>query len=109
MTNVIIRPRNLWLMLFLLVITLGFYAIYWLYKTKNELNRLGGTIPTFILFFIPIVNLYFFYSYAKNFVNIVLTRYEFSDIIPYFFFLTLLPGIAMFVFQYKLNKMATKV
>ena len=106
MTNVMIKKRNLWIMLLLLIITLGFYAIYWFYKTKQEINLLGGAIPTFILFFIPIINLYFFYCYAKSFVNIVLKRYEFSDIIPYFFFITLLPGIAIFVLQYKLNKIA---
>jgi len=28
------------------IITLGIYFIYWLVKTKNELNELGAKIPT---------------------------------------------------------------
>ena len=62
-----IKKRNIVLIYFLSFITFGIYSIYWLVKTKKELNSLGGKIPTAWLIIIPIANLYFIYKYAEAF------------------------------------------
>ena len=69
-----IQQRNLLTMAFLLLITLGFYFFYWLYKTKEEINDLGGTIPTLWFVIIPFINIYFFYRYAQDFHKIYTSK-----------------------------------
>ena len=49
------------------IITLGIYFIFWLIKTKNEMNSLGAEIPTAWLLIIPIANIYWLYRYAEGF------------------------------------------
>jgi hypothetical protein len=51
---------------FLSLITLGIYALVWHVKTKNELNRLGATIPTAWLLIVPLANLYWIWKYAEG-------------------------------------------
>lgn len=50
---------------FLSLITFGIYAIYWQVKTKGELNRLGGNIPTAWLIIVPLANLYWIWKYCE--------------------------------------------
>jgi hypothetical protein len=47
------------------IISLGFYGIYWLVKTKDEMNELGASIPTGWLLIIPIANFYWLWEYYK--------------------------------------------
>lgn len=102
--QVAFEQRNLWLMLFLLIVTCGFYYLYWLYKTKNEINSVGGKIPTLWLAIIPFANIYFDYRYAQDFVKYIRHSEETIDAIVYFLLLIFLPGISAFVIQYQLNK-----
>ena len=62
-----ITQRNPVLVIVLSFVTFGIYAIYWVVKTKGEINSLGAKIPTAWLMIIPIANLYFFYKYAEGF------------------------------------------
>lgn len=39
--------REIWKMIGLTIITFGIYVIYWIIKTKNELNKNGADIPHF--------------------------------------------------------------
>lgn len=39
------------------LVTLGIYGIYWLVKTKGELNQRGASIPTAWLIIVPFVNI----------------------------------------------------
>ena len=81
--------------------TLGIYSIYWLIKTKDEINRLGANIPTGWLLIIPIVNFYWMYKYAEGFSEKVV-----KDKSPALWFVLLFFGgfIALPIFQYELNK-----
>jgi hypothetical protein len=44
-------------------LTFGLYFVYWLQKTKNDLNELENKIPNILLIFIPIINFYFWYKF----------------------------------------------
>jgi hypothetical protein len=60
----------MWAQVGLMIITLGFYAIYWFYQTAVELKHLAndrGAEPALwtILLFIPFANLYSYYKYAE--------------------------------------------
>jgi hypothetical protein len=46
--------------------TLGIYAVYWLVRTKTEMNARGEDIPTAWLFVVPIVNLYWLYRFSQG-------------------------------------------
>ncbi|MGM5484593.1 MAG: DUF4234 domain-containing protein [Nanobdellota archaeon] len=62
-----IKKRNILLVYVLTFITLFIYGIVWSVKTKNEINKLGGNIPTAWLIIIPIANLFWLYKYAESF------------------------------------------
>jgi hypothetical protein len=48
------------------MITFGIYGLVWLVKTKNEMNSLGAKIPTAWLLIIPLVNIYWLWTYAQG-------------------------------------------
>jgi len=96
------KERNILLVYILGFVTLGIYFIYWMYKTENELNELRANIPTFILYFIPIVNIYWLYRYTKGWAYV--SKRE--DVIAYFI-LFLFFGIVMpYLVQKSLNQIA---
>jgi hypothetical protein len=101
-----VQRRDLVLMALLLVVTLGFYFIYWAVKTKHELCRMGAVIPTSWLVIIPVVNFYFWYKYVVAFTTFVKRG---SDPIVYFLLMILLPIIGIFVIQNEFNKIAAQV
>jgi hypothetical protein len=46
--------------------TFGIYSWYWAVKTKGELNRRGGSVPTAWIWLIPIVGaLYWYWRYSE--------------------------------------------
>ena len=51
---------------FLSLITLGIYSLVWHVKTKNEMNKLGASIPTAWLLIVPLANLYWIWKYAEG-------------------------------------------
>lgn len=99
-----IEKRSLGTMAVLFIVTLGFYLIYWLVVTKDEINSRGAQIPTGWLAIIPFANIYFLYKYAEGFARFIL-RDE-SQTVPYFLLLLLVLPIGMFIVQDKLNTVA---
>ena len=65
-----LKERNPLVVLLLIVITFGIYALVWIVKTKNEMNSLGANIPTAWFIIIPILNIYFFWRYCEGFAII---------------------------------------
>src|SRR5260221_9865286 len=51
---------------FLSIITFGIYAIVWIVKTKDEMNRLGADIPTAWFLLIPFVNIWWYWKYSAG-------------------------------------------
>ncbi|MCX6092536.1 MAG: DUF4234 domain-containing protein [Candidatus Bipolaricaulota bacterium] len=47
-------------------VTFGIYALYWLVRTKTELNAAGAKIPTAILLIVPIANLYWLWKFGEG-------------------------------------------
>lgn len=98
-----IEERNIVLVYVFSIITFGIYAIYWLVKTKGEINSLGGDIPTAWLIIVPIANLYFIYKYCEAFSLYV----KKDDNAILWFILYVLVGIIMpAIVQSELNKIA---
>jgi len=96
------KERNILLVYILGFITLGIYLIYWLYETEKELNELGANIPSFILSFIPIVNIYWLYRYTKGWTQV--TRK--NDAILYFIVFYFLGIVMPYLVQKSLNEIA---
>ena len=87
----------------LLLVIYSVYTLYWFYKTKQEINSVGENIPTFIVAFIPLVNFYWFYRYAKAYVE----HFKKGDSpILWFFFITFLFPVSAYFVQKKLNSYA---
>ena len=62
------KHRSLIAILLLNIITLGLYQIYWYFITKTEMNTLNKRelkVPFFLWFFIPIINIWWFWRFAK--------------------------------------------
>ncbi len=104
--NGTIKKRSLVGMFFLCIFTCGLYTLYWWYKTKNEINSIGGTIPPYWFSFLPILRLYFDFRYAQDFVRFV--RQDNDAVIEwgYFFLILFMPFLRIFIIQYDLNKYA---
>ena len=96
------KERNILLVYILGFVTLGIYFLYWLYKTKNELNELGANIPSFILYFIPIVNIYWLYRYTEGWAHVT----KKDDAILYFIVFLLVGIIMPYLVQKSLNEIA---
>ena len=99
-----VKNRNILLVYLFGIITFGIYFIYWFISTKNEMNTLGSKIPTGILFFVPIANLYWLYKYCEGFaVNV---KKDNNTIL--WFLLTVVVGIVMpAIVQTELNSLAS--
>lgn len=92
------------LMVFVLsVVTLGLYEIYWLVKTKDEMNAAGAEVPTAWLILVPIVSLWWMWKYSEG-VDTV-TRGQTSAAISLLLLLLLGP-IGVAVLQSGFNRRA---
>lgn len=65
-----IKYRNMFLQVLLMIITFGFYAIYWFYQTACELQSITNDqaaepVLWTILLFIPFAGLYSYYKYGE--------------------------------------------
>lgn len=101
-----IEHRKLLTMAILLLVTCGLYFLYWLYQTKEEINKLGGTIPTFWFAILPFFNIYFLYRYAQDFVTYIRRKKNTDLVVLYLLLLLLLPFVAPFILQNELNNFA---
>jgi ABC-type transport system involved in cytochrome c biogenesis permease subunit len=100
-----VKHRSLIFVFVMLIITCGIYAIYWFYKTKEEINSLGASIPTFWLIIIPIANLYWMYKYCEGFSEHVKKD---NNAILWFILYIIISIIPTLIFQSELNKLAKK-
>jgi hypothetical protein len=98
-----IKYRSPVAVIILCIVTFGIYAIYWTFKTKDEINSQGATIPTAWLVFVPIANLYFFYRYSEGFS--IYVKKDNSAILWFLLFFVISP-VAMILVQIELNKLA---
>lgn len=63
-----IKHRSLIGITILSALTLGIYPIYWYFITKTEMNVVNGRaakVPFFLWFFIPIINIWWLWRFAK--------------------------------------------
>jgi len=97
-----IEKRNIILIYILGFLTLGIYFIYWMFKTKNEINELGADIPTAILIIIPIANIYWLYKYSEGFSKYV----KKDDTILWFLIFFLIRIVMPAIVQSELNDLA---
>lgn len=86
-----------------MLITFGIYGLFWYYWTKNELNELGANIPSFILVFIPVLNLIWFIMYIIGYGKAT-GKSSFVLFLAYIIF----NPIAVYMVQSALNEHAQK-
>ncbi len=98
-----VEKRSLVAMFFLSIFTFGIYYLYWTVKTKNELNGMGGRIPTAFLLIIPVANFYFWYKYAQAYTTYIKKG---SEPLLYLLVIALVGWIGMFIIQDGLNEYA---
>jgi uncharacterized membrane protein len=96
------QKRNILLMILLTIITLGIYVIFWQYFTTKELRQKGGNIPIFILYFIPLVNLYWYWKYCEAADQVTVGKVP--TILGFILFVLLWP-IPSYVYQYYYNNL----
>lgn len=98
-----VKHRNIFLVYLFSFITFGIYALYWTVSTKNEMNRLGASIPTAWLIIVPIANIYWTYKYCEGFsVNVKKDNNTILWFVLYLFVGIIMPAII----QSELNKLA---
>lgn len=82
-----IKRRNMWMQVFLTIITLGIYTIYWFHVTLGELYRANETEDKrrwlwTLLYIIPIVQIFAYWHQGYEYDKFVNGKY---------------PGIAIFI------------
>jgi len=82
-------------------VTFGIYALYWLVRTKTEMNAQGAKIPTAWLLIIPIADLYWFWRFSAG---VELVTKERMSVIASFLLCLFLGLIGYAVVQNELNK-----
>lgn len=87
---------------FLPAITFGIYGLWWLVKTKDEMNAQGADIPTGWMLIIPIIQLLWIWKYAQGVEKV--TRNGTSAGLA-FVLLLALGNIGMAVIQSGFNKL----
>lgn len=100
-----IKHRNIVAIYLLSFITFGIYWLYWYVQTKEEINKLGGNIPTCWLLIVPIANIYWLYKYSDAFSTHV--KKDNNGVIWFLVFFVVsivMPGVV----QSELNKLAKK-
>lgn len=84
-------------------VTFGIYYIYWLVKTKGEMNQQGAAIPTAWLIIIPFVNIWWMWKYSEGVEKV--TGGKISTILA-FLLILLLETIGAAIIQDGFNKIA---
>jgi hypothetical protein len=63
-----LKHRSLLGITILTILTFGIYHIYWYFITKTEMNVINGKtikVPFFLWFFIPVINIWWYWRFAK--------------------------------------------
>ncbi len=58
------KERSAVMMIVLTFITCGIYTLVYAIMSTDEMKKMGGDIPHWILVFIPFVNFYFFWKWC---------------------------------------------
>jgi hypothetical protein len=102
------KYRNLIAVFLLSIFTLGIYFIYWSKTTKDELNEMGGQIPTTFLVIIPGAHIYFWYKYSQAFVKYALKSKTESDVLAYCIMTSFVTPAGILIIQSHYNNLASK-
>ena len=81
-------------------ITFGIYSLYWMVKTKGEMNEKGSKIPTAWLIIVPFVNIWWMWKYGEGVEKV--TNEKLSGVLA-FILLLLLGSIGQAVIQNSFN------
>lgn len=96
------KQRSPIAVLLLGLITGGIYSLYWLVKTKGEMNQLGAKIPTAWILLIPIVGqIWWLWEYSEGVGHV--TNEKISGVLA-FVLLFLLGTIGQAIIQDSFNK-----
>jgi len=87
------------------IITLGIYALYWLVRTKTEMNSSGASIPTAWYLIIPLANIWWYWKFSQGVQEV--TNKGMSAGVA-FLMLWLLPIIGSAIIQSTLNEVTEK-
>lgn len=87
------------------IITLGIYALYWLVRTKTEMNSSGASIPTAWYLIIPLANIWWYWKFSQGVQEV--TNKGMSAGVA-FLMLWLLPIIGSAIIQSNLNEVTEK-
>jgi hypothetical protein len=101
------EKQSLITLILLTLVTFGIYYLIWFYNTKEDINGIGGKIPTFFLYFIPLLNIYFLYCFAHEFVHCV-RKEDNAALVFLHFGCSFVPFIYMLVVQYQINELIDK-
>lgn len=95
------KNRSPFAVFFFPLITFGIYGLYWMVKTKGEMNEKGSNIPTAWLIIIPFVNIWWMWKYSEGVGQV--TNEKLSGVLA-FILLWLLGSIGMAIIQDSFNK-----
>jgi hypothetical protein len=87
-------------------VTFGIYSLYWLVKTKGEMNSRGAQIPTAWLLIVPIVNYWWFWKYSEGVEQV--TGGKLSGVLS-FVLMLLLGMIGYAIIQDSFNKIGGQI
>ena len=104
-----IKYRNLWVQVGLMIITLGFYAIFWFHQTAVELadlaqDRRAEPALWTILLFVPFAGLYSYYKYSE--LHEKVTEQRIDRWVLWLLWIFFSPAVWLIV-QTELNRRAT--
>lgn len=97
------KNRNPLAVFLLPFVTFGIYGLYWLVKTKGEMNAKGATIPTAWLIIVPLVNIWWYWKYSEGVEQV--TGGKLSGVLA-FILLFLTGSIGAAIIQDSFNKIS---
>jgi len=82
------------------------YFVLWFYRTSIEMRKLGATVPNFVMYFIPLVNIYWYWVYAVAAEKI--TKGKLSSVLTFVLIFLIGIPIAPILIQYYFNQVEAK-
>jgi len=104
-----VKYRDMWVQVFLMIITIGIYGIYWFYQTAVEMKGLANdhnAEPTLwtVLIFIPFGAIYSHFKYGELYEKV--SDENLNRWILFMLWFVFAPAV-WFIVQMELNKKAT--
>lgn len=96
------KKRNPIAVFLLPFVTFGIYSLYWMVKTKGEMNSLGAQIPTAWLIIVPLVNIWWLWKWSEGVDQV--TAQKMSGVLA-FILVWLLGSIGSAIVQDSFNKL----